>query len=111
MSQGSDPRRRPDQQSSEPNGPPAWWMTLWQDRLPREADEPAPPLTRGLLGWAQRLVLALVPLLVVAAVVLGGFRLDLAAGITGGAAAAIVLVAVGWPLLERSRTDDGSGWG
>lgn len=111
MSQGSDPRRRPDQQSSDPNGPPAWWVTLWQERLPREADEPPPTITRGILIWARRLVLGLIPVLVVATVVLGGFRLDLAAAICGGTAAAIVLVSAARPLLERSRTDDGSAWG
>lgn len=103
MPQGSDPRRRPDRQSSEPDGQPEWWMTLWQERLPHESDEPTSRAS-GLLGWlAQRAAMVVLPLLVVAAVVLGGFHLDLEALIVGGVAAAIVVIVAAWPALERSR--------
>ncbi len=103
MPQGSDPRRRPDRQSSEPDGQPEWWMTMWQERLPHESDEPG-VRAGGVLGrLAQRAAMVLLPLLVVAAVVLGGFHLDLEALIVGGAAAAIVIVVAAWPAVERSR--------
>ena len=78
-------------------------MTLWQERLPRESDEPS---TRagGILPWlGQRVAMVLLPLLVVAAVVLGGFHMDLEALIVGGAAAAIVVVVAACPALERGR--------
>ena len=103
MPQGSDPRRRPDRQSSEPDGQPEWWMTLWQERLPHESDEPS-VRAGGVISWfAQRAAMVLLPLLVVAAVVLGGFHLDLEALIVGGVAAAIVVLVAAWPALERSR--------
>lgn len=113
MPQGSDPRRRPDQQSSDPgpNGPPSWWPTLWQDRLPRELDEPAPPITARLAFWSGRVLLGLAPVLVVAAVVLASFRLVPEAVGAGVAAAVIVVGAVSQPIWERARSGDEGGWG
>jgi hypothetical protein len=81
-------------------------MTLWQERLPRESDEPS-ARAGSILSWlGQRAAMVLLPLLVVAAVVLGGFHLDLAALIVGGVAAAIVVVVAAWPALERARPRD-----
>ncbi len=78
-------------------------MTLWQERLPHESDEPS-VRAGGVISWlAQRAAMVLLPLLVVAAVVLGGFHLDLEALIVGGVAAAIVVLVAAWPALERSR--------
>lgn len=78
-------------------------MTLWQERLPHESGEAGVHPGRLLRRLTQRAAMVLLPLLVVAAVVLGGFHLDLEALIAGGAAAAIVVAVAAWPALERSR--------
>ncbi len=114
MPQGSDPRRWPDQQSPDPGSPtqPGWWSSMWHERLPREVGEPAPARALGTLlqGWSQRAVMAMVPLLVVAAVVFGSFGFTLVSEIM---AAAILLILAGaalHPIWRRSRDRAGSWW-
>ena len=78
-------------------------MTLWQERLPRESGELEAGARGGLSRLAQRVAVALLPVLVVAAVVLGGFHLQVQALIAGGVAAALVVAVAAWPAVGRSR--------
>ncbi|MGC1184297.1 MAG: hypothetical protein WBA31_03985 [Candidatus Dormiibacterota bacterium] len=114
MPHGSDPRRRPDQQSPDSGAsvPPPWWSALSESHLPAEG------LTvRQRLTWRSRLrrlgVRLSVPALVLAvagAVVAAGFGYQ----IVSAAVAAVVAVALGLvTVVHRRRTspvDDPAWW-
>ncbi len=113
MPNGSDPRRRPDQQSPDPglSVPPAWWNQLSEGRLPAEdlAGQPRSRWWGRLVRMGQRLIAPVVFLAVAGAVVAFSFGYL----IVGGALAAAVVVGVASASLvyQRRRAQLGeSGW-
>ncbi len=114
MPQGSDPRRWPDQQSPDPGSStqPGWWVSLWEERLPREKTSVGPRLSAAWLvrQWGGRTLMALVPILVVAAVVLGSFGYSLLGEVIAGVILLILAAAVLVPMVERARGNRHSGW-
>ncbi len=87
-------------------------MSLWEERLPREQGEPRPRLEIGswVGSWAGRLVMALIPLLVIAAVVLGSFGFTLVAEAMGGAVLLLLAGAALEPLWQRARGRSSERW-
>lgn len=114
MPQGSDPRRGPDQQSPDPGSStqPGWWASLWEERLPREQGEPRPKLQIGSLfgRWGSRMVMALIPLLVVAAVLVGSFGLTSIAEAMGGAILLLLAGAALEPFWRRAKRSSPERW-
>ncbi len=114
MPQGSDPRRGPDQQSPDPGSStqPGWWASLWEERLPREQGEPRPrvPIGSWFGRWSGRVLMALIPLLVIAAVVLGSFGWTSVAEAMGGAILLLLAGAALEPLWHRGRRGSRVGW-
>jgi hypothetical protein len=113
MPNGSDPRRRPDQQSPDPEVtvPPVWWSQLSEGRLPAEdlAGQPQSRWRGQLVRLGRRLVAPVVLIAVAAAVVAFSFGYM----IVGGALAAAVVVGVASAsvLYQRRRAQLGeSGW-
>ncbi|HVB53102.1 MAG TPA: hypothetical protein VNF24_02770 [Candidatus Acidoferrales bacterium] len=87
MPHGSDPRRRPDQQSPDSGAsvPPPWWSALSDSRLPAEG-----PRVRQRASWRDRLqrigiriTAPLVILAVAGAVVAAGFGYQIVSWIIG----------------------------
>jgi hypothetical protein len=113
MPNGSDPRRRPDQQSPDPEVtvPPAWWNQLSDGSLPAEdlAGQPRSRWRGQLVRMARRLVAPVVFIAVAGAVVAFSFGYL----VVGGAVAAAVVVGLASASLfyQRRLAQIGeSGW-
>ncbi|HVB13212.1 MAG TPA: hypothetical protein VNH38_00430 [Candidatus Dormibacteraeota bacterium] len=113
MPHGSDPRRRPDQQSPDSGAsvPPTWWSALSDGRLPTEGVRAQQSTKWGdrLQRLALRLSAPVVVLAVVGAVVAAGFGYRLVGVIVG----VVLLVGLGVVTLvhHRRAADTGdSGW-
>ncbi len=80
--------------------------------MPREKGEARPPRQVGsLIGhWGGRVLMALLPLLVVAAVVCGGFGYTTISEVIVGAILLILAGAALEPLWERSRAHGSERW-
>ena len=97
MPHGSDPHRRPDQQSPDSGSsvPPTWWAALSKDELPEEG--PEEPSERDgsarLREVGGRRGVPAVLLAVVGAVVAAGFSYLMVAGALAAAVAAGLVVA------------------
>ena len=113
MPNGSDPRRRPDQQSPDPEVtvPPAWWNQLSDGRLPAEdaAGQPHSRWRARLRRMGRRLIAPVVLVAVAGAVVAFSFGYVI---VGGAVAAAVVLGAASATLVyQRRRAQLGeSGW-
>ncbi|MHB1501264.1 MAG: hypothetical protein ACYCYK_08895 [Candidatus Dormibacteria bacterium] len=80
--------------------------------MPREKGEARPPGQVGSIisHWGGRVVMALLPLLVVAAVVCGGFGYTTISEVIVGAILLIVTGAALEPLWERSHGHGSERW-
>lgn len=113
MPHGSDPRRRPDQQSPDSGAsvPPPWWSALSDGRLPTEGPKVRQQSHRRdrLQRVGNRVSAPLVVLAVVGAVVAAGFGYQVVAGIVG----AVLVSGLGVVTLihhRRSSEVGDSGW-
>ncbi|HVC39543.1 MAG TPA: hypothetical protein VNH20_06180 [Candidatus Dormibacteraeota bacterium] len=111
MPHGSDPLRRPDQQSPDSGAPvpPPWWNALGEERLPTETRR----IRARTSWWARlqrvgvRLSAPLVALAVAGAIVAGGFGYRLVAGLV----AAVLVVGLAVITLLQRRRSVGAGAG
>lgn len=103
MPHGSDPRRRPDQQSPDSGAsvPPTWWNALSDNRLPTEGFGVRHRTTwrRRIWRWTARLSVPALVLAVAGAVVAAGFGYQ----IVSAAIAAVVVVALGVVTVVHRR--------
>jgi hypothetical protein len=113
MPHGSDPRRRPDQQSPDSGAsvPPSWWNALTDTRLPTEGTGARRriSLPSRLGSWGVRLSVPALILAVAGAVVAASFGYQLVAG----AAAAVVVLALASATLvhhRRTRAVEDTAW-
>lgn len=113
MPHGSDPRRRPDQQSPDSGAsvPPPWWSALSEHQLPAEGPRVRHPRSwRDRLGAiGPRLATPVAILAVVGAVVAFGFGYQLV-GYLVGAAVLTGLVLVSVVHHRRSTAVGDPGW-
>lgn len=114
MPNGSDPLRRPDQQSSDsgPSVPPSWWGALSDARLPGEITESSPRArwSARLKRIAARLGVPALVVAVVAAVVVISFGQLLVGGAVGAAVVLSLVLVTLWHHRRATASQGSSRW-